>query len=137
MSGQSNPDSIMNSVGTAHQLLNKPVNVDDFFETLELSRSLYNRIKDPTLQQILSKAHSLPTPKETYFKLSELFQSQNFDLIDVSKLVIQDVAISAKVMQFVNSAAFYRGQRVESIFEAVSILGVETVRSIVRRGRAG
>ncbi len=131
LSGQSNKENILDSVGLAHQFFNKPIDLTEIIEALSLGRSLYKRIQSSELQNIVSSVKSLPTPKSVYLKIDSKLKDPNVELSDVSTLISEDAAISAKILQMVNSAFFGRSQRIDSIHEAVIALGVENVRSLI------
>lgn len=131
LSGQSSKNNILSSVGVAHQFLNKPIQMNELVEALELSRSLYRRIQDPGLQKMISTVGTFPTPREVYFKITNMLNDSEVELSDISEVVSEDVAISAKILQLVNSAFFGRGSRVDSINEAVSVLGIQNIRSLI------
>ena len=68
LSGQSNKDNILDSVGLAHQFFNKPIELSEMIEALSLGRSLYKRIQSPELQNIVSSVKSLPNSEIRVFE---------------------------------------------------------------------
>lgn len=131
LSGESSPKSILNSVGIAHQFFQKPIEINEIVEALELSRSLYKRIQDPDLQNLISTVTNLPTPKEVYFKISKMLNEPMVDLMDVANVISEDVSISAKILQMVNSAFFGNGSKLDNIQDAVSTLGIQNIQSLI------
>lgn len=131
LSGESSPESILSSVGIAHQFFQKPIEINEMVEALELSRSLYRRIQDPGLQNLISTVTNLPTPKEVYFKISSMLNDSMVDLMDVANVISKDVSISAKILQLVNSAFFGHGSKLDNIQDAVSTLGIQNIQSLI------
>lgn len=53
------------------------------------------------------------------------------DQREVARLISQDVALSGRVMLIANSPAFSKGRKLESVMQAISILGSQSVFSMV------
>ncbi|MCG8525031.1 MAG: response regulator [Opitutales bacterium] len=131
LSGQPGQGEILKSVGVAHQFLNKPVKMEELFHALELSRSLYRRVQDPKLQEMISNVGTLPTPRDVYFKISKMLEDPELELGDIAQVISEDASISAKILQLVNSAYFGFSSRMDSIADAVGTLGIENIRSLI------
>jgi HD-like signal output (HDOD) protein len=56
---------------------------------------------------------------------------EDVSLARVASIIGQDLAMTAKVLQLVNSAFFGLGRRVANIDQAVSYLGIDVIRSLV------
>ncbi|BBO83734.1 hypothetical protein DSCO28_43000 [Desulfosarcina ovata subsp. sediminis] len=88
-----------------------------------------------TAQQTLFKKIStfkhLPTLPHVLLKLIEACNQENPDMNKIGQIVSKDPALSGKIMQLVNSAAFGLSQKVETINQAVVILGTSGVKNIV------
>ncbi len=85
----------------------------------------------PELRQRIEGIETLPTLPETYTQLVSELSSDDVSMKRVAAIVSQDVAISAKLLQVVNSAYFAVANRIQSVQQAVSHLGVETVKGVV------
>lgn len=86
--------------------------------------------KDELLQCIL-ESDELPTLPTVASKLITLTSKEDTTLADIGELVSQDIAISAKILKVSNSAFYSFPQQIGSIKQAVSILGMNAVRSLV------
>lgn len=62
--------------------------------------------------------------------MSELSRSE-VAMGEVATIISKDVAISAKLLQVVNSVLFGLPTRVENVLQALNLLGVETVKGVV------
>ncbi len=71
---------------------------------------------------------SLPT---TYFEVLKQVESASSTVQSVGEVIMQDPAMTARLLQMVNSAAFALAQKVTDPTDAVSLLGMETVKSLV------
>ncbi len=85
---------------------------DDILASVLTSKEL------PTLPLIASQLLALTTQEET-------------TLTDIATLVSQDVALSSKILRVANSSFYSFPQQIASINQAVSILGINAVRSLV------
>ncbi|MFZ1684185.1 MAG: HDOD domain-containing protein [Candidatus Zixiibacteriota bacterium] len=88
-------------------------------------------ITDPELRRRIEAIENLPTLPEVYTKLCTELSKPNPNMHDVAAIISHDVAISAKLLHMINSAYFGLKTRVESVLQAVNLLGVETVKGIV------
>jgi putative nucleotidyltransferase with HDIG domain len=131
LSGHSNQEMILQSVGYAHQYLAKPCDPNTLRATVENSIQLRNRLSNTRLHDKIAEIGSLPALPCTYHKLVKELQSETVSMKTISNLVSQDMGISAKVLQVVNSAFFGLPTHIENIFQAVSLLGQDTIRSLV------
>ena len=74
---------------------------------------------------------SLPSMPEQYQKIMEEMQSDDPSLQKVGQIIETDVAMSAKILQLVNSAFFGLARHLSSPAEAVMYLGVDVLKSLV------
>ena len=63
--------------------------------------------------------------------LLDALDAGNESVEDITKIVEQDVALTAKVLQMVNSSFFRRQRSINSANEAVSYLGADVLRHLV------
>lgn len=92
--------------------------------------SASSRSAEPVIQDILS-SNNLPTLPIIATKLLALIAQEETTLIDIANLIAQDIALSAKVLRIANSSFYSFPQQISSINQAVSILGINAVRSLV------
>ena len=86
--------------------------------------------KDELLQRIL-ESDELPTLPIVASQLITLTAKEDTTLADIGELVSQDISLSAKILKVSNSAFYSFPQQIGSIKQAVSILGMNAVRSLV------
>lgn len=73
----------------------------------------------------------LPTLPTVASALISLTSREDTTLSDIADLVSKDIALSAKILKVSNSAFYSFPQQIGSINQAVSILGINAVRSLV------
>jgi len=88
------------------------------------------RPPEKTLEAVLT-SKELPTLPIIASKLLTLTAREDTTLTDIASLISQDIALSAKVLRVANSAFYSFPQQIASINQAVSILGINAVRSLV------
>ncbi|MEE4240845.1 MAG: EAL domain-containing protein [Desulfopila sp.] len=69
------------------------------------------------------KNRDLSTSKLTMLRLISQMNSKEFDVAGLEELVVQDVSISYKLLNYLNSAKFSRLQPLSSVRQAISFLG--------------
>lgn len=82
------------------------------------------------LQQIL-ESDELPTLPTVASQLISLTSREDATLAEIGNLVSKDISLSAKILKVSNSAFYSFPQQIGSINQAVSILGMNAVRSLV------
>jgi diguanylate cyclase (GGDEF)-like protein len=83
------------------------------------------------LLKTILKSNELPTLPTVASQLITLTSREDATLADIGELVAQDISISAKILKVSNSAFYSFPQQIGSIKQAVSILGMNAVRSLV------
>ena len=73
----------------------------------------------------------LPSMPHAYLQVMEKLQSPSASLRDVGKVVGNDLAMTAKILQLVNSAFFGLGRHVSDTQEAASLIGLDALRALV------
>ena len=86
--------------------------------------------QEELLDNILSSSE-LPTLPTVASKLISLTAKEDATLADIGELVSRDISLSAKVLKVSNSAFYSFPQQIGSIQQAVNILGMNAVRSLV------
>lgn len=86
--------------------------------------------KEAVLQKIVNEG-SLPTLSTVASKLISLTAKEDTTIFDITKLIAQDISLSAKVLKVVNSSFYNFPNEVGTIQQAVAILGTNAVRSLV------
>jgi HD-like signal output (HDOD) protein len=130
LSGQAERESIVRALPATHQFLAKPCSPSSLRAAIQRSLSMSVRPGDGMVRALIGRLDKLPSPPGVFFKLSELAASPTSSLADVAAVVNGDPAIAAKVLQLANSAAFGLARTTTSLPQAVSYLGVDTIKCI-------
>jgi len=82
------------------------------------------------VRRVVAKLDRLPSAPRTYWQLTQTANRPDANLADIARIVTHDPAMSAKVLQIVNSAYFGIPQRIASIPHAVSYLGTALIKGL-------
>ena len=88
-------------------------------------------MKDPVILESILSSEELPTLPVVASKLIHMMSKEDTTLADIAQLVSKDVSLSTKILKVSNSAFYSFPQQIGSIQQAVSILGINAVRSLV------
>ena len=79
---------------------------------------------------ILSRVKALPTLSGAALRLSELARDQRSSAADFERVIRPDPALTANLLRVANSAYFGLRNRVESVKQAVTVLGLTRVSEV-------
>jgi len=131
LSGQAEQETILRTIGSAHQYLWKPCDPETLRQTLVRAGALRGMLAAEPLKQLVSRLDVLPSPPALYLAVLEECRSPRASVMRVAEIVSQDVAMSAKILHLVNSAFFGRRRRITSPLQAVQLLGLNTVKALM------
>ena len=83
------------------------------------------------IRERLERCTSLPSLPSVALRILELCQQDQLDLNQITKVISNDPALSAKLLKTANSPIFTLRREVTTISYAVSILGLSAIRTLV------
>lgn len=131
ISGYADRLKVARCLFVGHRYFNKPCDAPSLAELLVRIASFRDLVSNEKVRRIIGGLGSLPGPPETFLKIEKVIQSPHSSIQDVAQVVEQDVVVTAKLLQIVNSAQFGIPHKVVSVAEAVQLVGVEAVRGLV------
>jgi HD-like signal output (HDOD) protein len=131
LSGQSDQETWMRSLGSAHQFLSKPCNPEKLRHLICQASALREKLSAEKVRNAVSAMGSLPSLPKVYDEIMLLMQKPDCSLGEIAAAVGRDVAMTAKVLQLVNSASVGLHTHIASPAQAVSLLGLGTLRAMV------
>lgn len=131
LSGHSDQKMILKSISSAHQFLSKPCDSEVLISTVSRSCTLRDFLGQNNLKQIISRIESLPSLPSLYTDIMEELRSPDASIERVAKIIEKDLSMSAKILQLVNSSFFGMPRHIADIPQAVILLGLDTIRSLV------
>ncbi|MET0089016.1 MAG: response regulator [Candidatus Thiodiazotropha sp.] len=115
----------------AHQFIAKPCDTQQLIETLERVIRLRAQLNNTEMLSLVGGLGTLGSLPAVYQRLIQTLQSENTTLSEIGKIVGEDMGMTTKLLQMVNSAFFGLPRKVTSPEHAVSLLGTEMVSSLV------
>lgn len=131
LSGQAERQAVLSSVRHAHQFLLKPCDMQTLKKSIVRAGTLSELLVNERLKSIVARIQSVPALPSHYARLIDELGSPDASIKDIGQIVSQDMGMTAKILQLVNSAFFGLTQKVASPAQAVSILGLNTIRALV------
>lgn len=130
-SENSDSELVKKSVKNTHQYLLKPCEPDTIKYTIERTCKLQDLTKNRKLNQTINGISNLPSLPELYNLITKEMQSPDPSLAKVGYLISQDISLSAKILQLVNSAFFSLPLKIIDPKQATVYLGSEVIKAIV------
>jgi HD-like signal output (HDOD) protein/CheY-like chemotaxis protein len=137
LSGHADREMIMRSLGATHHYLAKPCDAENLKATLRQALALNSLLQgDPLFEPLISRIQSLPTLPSLYLKIQDELRSPEPSISRVADVFAQDPAMTAKILQLVNSTFFGIPQRISNPATAVNLLGLDTIQAVVLSAHA-
>lgn len=83
------------------------------------------------LTTLIEKVKDLPPPPTVVMRAMEMTLDPSIAANNLRQVIAQDQALLAKILRIVNSAMYSLRREISAVSHAVSILGLETVKSII------
>ena len=131
LSGHSEHELVLKSVRTAHQYLAKPCDSEQLRSVVGRAQGLRGILAAESLRGVVSKMTTLPSLPDHYRDMMLQVESEEGSMNVLGKVISQDIGMTAKVLQLVNSAFYGLAQHIGDPAHAVRLLGFNTVRSLV------
>lgn len=131
LSGYADSQLILESAHAIHQHISKPAKIHSIVETIEHSIALQAKLTNPALQAYVGSLKALPTMPHVYDEIMKLVSGESYTEDEIVGVISKDLGLTATVLRIVNSDFFGNFGNINSIRQAVSMLGTETVKNIV------
>lgn len=102
--------------------------LDDQLRTRLVAATWQNK---PAFAKLLKMITQVPTLPTIYTQITAALQNKDAGIEDVAELVTREPAVTAKLLQMVNSPLLALRGRVTSVRDATSLLGLSRLRSLV------
>jgi HD-like signal output (HDOD) protein/CheY-like chemotaxis protein len=131
LSGHSELETTLRAVPVAHQFLIKPSEPGVIESVIERACNLQALIGEEVVHRVVGRIENLPSAPTVYVRLTAALSKETTSAGEISKILKQDMALCAKILQMVNSAFFRLPRSIARIEEAVAYLGFTTIKQIV------
>jgi HD-like signal output (HDOD) protein/CheY-like chemotaxis protein len=131
LSGQSDRETILRAIGPTHQFLSKPCALEELKQKVAQAFALRELLENPTLKEIVSRMDTVPSLPSLYVRLTKALSQADITVAKIADIIKQDMGMTSKVLQLVNSAFFALPCHISSPHQAVSLLGIDNIRALV------
>lgn len=131
LAGQGEPALGMKYVGLAHQCLAAPVEPTTLRQVVARVTAGGFALRNERVMSLVAKLKHLPSLPTIYLQLVRLMNDPSASMQEVGNLIASDMAMTAKVLQIVNSSFFGLARHIHDPSEAASYLGIYTVKALV------
>lgn len=130
VSGYADHEQVAHCLQATHQFISKPFEIQKLKATISRIVALDRLLLGEKLKEVVGRIDTVPSLPSLYFRIVKALASQAATIEQIAGIVAQDPAMTAKVLQLVNSAFFGLARRIVSPTEAIQYLGVRRVRSL-------
>lgn len=130
LSGFSEEEAVLRTVGPAHQYLAKPCDNDMLLETIDNALDLRHLLSNPELRALVGGIESLASPPSTYTNLLKALDDPMVSIDALTAIVASDIALTAEILKLTNSAYFAIRQKITSISQAIRMVGIDTLKAL-------
>ncbi|MEO0616641.1 MAG: response regulator [Pseudomonadota bacterium] len=131
LSGHAEQEMAIRSVAATHQFLAKPCDAETLRNTVQRTCRLRGMLASDRLRKLTAEVGQMPSVPEVYQRISAEMGKDEPSLAEISTIVSEDLGMTAKLLQLVNSAFFGLRRHVASVDHAVAYLGMDVIRSLV------
>lgn len=131
LSGNAEDSRLIEASSLAHQFIAKPCEMNLLMQTVEQACQVRSLLTDPQLINVVTSLKKLPSVPALYTQLMREMESDEPSPKVVGNIISQDTAMTAKILQLVNSAFFGLPSKISDPQKAVNILGIDTVKALV------
>jgi putative nucleotidyltransferase with HDIG domain len=131
VSGYADEITSAKCVMVGHRYFNKPFSPNTLTTVLQSLCDAQTKAANKKIREYVGRLESIPTLSRTFQDLNRALRSNGLPIRDISAIIERDLALTPKVLQMVNSARFSPARRINSIFEAVQMIGFDLVRALV------
>jgi putative nucleotidyltransferase with HDIG domain len=112
-------------------LLHEEESPDTWADRIERAILVNQWLCRPEFRMLLPRLHTIPSLPESHRHVVEVLQDPQFELEEVARIVARDVGLTAKLLKLVNSAALGLAHPINSIPDAIALVGASRLQSLV------
>ena len=130
LSGHSERELAMQTVNVAHQFLNKPCDLEELTSVIGKTVMLRKLLQKRELCELANSVVRMPSLPKHYVAITQELNSESPSVDKVARIVEEDPAMTVTVLRLVNSGFFGLASRINSVQEAIGLLGLDLLRTL-------
>ena len=131
LSGQPRLDLMEAAEANFHRFLSKPLDPEILVGVLEELALSEGEAGGENARKFVAGLKGIPTLPAIYGEIRALLEEENFAMNRLTALFQRDLGIASKLLKLVNSAYFSLERKVTDLGQAVNMLGLDTVKTVV------
>lgn len=88
-------------------------------------------VESEKVEKLIADVDNLPTFPKTIQDIQQAIDKPNSSIGNIAEMIKRDIALSANILKLSNSAAFRRGDKVESLDRAIQLIGLKELQSLL------
>lgn len=131
LSGEAKPHIFMDAATLALQCLTKPCEATVLLHVINEAMEDIAEVRDERVKRTLSNLVELPARSDAHAEVLRLLSDEKVDMTVVAAAIKNDPAIVLRVLKVANSPFYGYAGRIESLEDAVALIGMEAVVNMV------
>lgn len=131
LSGFADEETLKNGLVVAHQFLSKPSSSELLRECFSQVFLIRDCINNPRIIEAMGDVNQFPSLPKIYQELNDAIKNDATDSKFIADIFSRDMALSAKLLQLINSPFFGLSRKISNLTEAVSLIGVKKLAHLV------
>lgn len=130
LGSRSEPDLSVRVLGAAQQCVAMPCASTELWKVVERTCCMNGLMHHRGIRDLLGGLERLPSVPRSYTAMTQAMAREEIHLGEIVAIVEKDTAMATRILQLINSAYFGQARRISSIPVAVSLLGLERLRTL-------
>ncbi len=131
LSGDAGSETELSCAQAAHQFIAKPADADVIQDVINRTSDLRKLLGNSQMQAVIGSIDTLPSLPDLYQRFISETNKKEGSIAKAAFVISDDVAMSAKILQLVNSSFFGIPRNIESVQQAATMLGLNTLKTLI------
>ncbi|WP_031485176.1 response regulator [Maridesulfovibrio frigidus] len=131
LSGQVGLSEVVRSIRAVHQYISKPCDAETLVTKIESALKSREILTDPAMQRLVTEIDALPVIPSVFKSIEDELRKEEPSISKIANLISKDVGLVAKILKLINSPYFGLPSNIKSISQAISLLGLETIKTLI------
>ena len=131
LSGYSDQDLLLKTVRPAHQFLTKPCDAQRIKTTVQRASKTQSVLASLNVKKVITGIDSLPSLPALYNEIVQKLHQDNISAKEIAGIIQKDMGMTTQILKLVNSSFFGFFKKISNPVQAVSLLGLDTIKTLV------
>ena len=131
LSGYADEATLKSGLEVAHQYLSKPCTAEILREAITQIFKVRDCVLNPRIAAEVGDPNQLPSLPKIYHQLNAAIADEDTTINDIAAIFSNDMVLSAKLLQLVNSPYFGFNRIVSSLTESINLVGLKKLNNLV------